>query len=148
MAKRIARVDAYRKLIERIYGLRISSKTTVLSYDTHLSGDLIRGMLTSELKGMRVNEVRYQADGIVEVQVSLTLKQVVKTLKKVCNEYYDKTGKRIRSDKFDEIEKQSKRKTIVALGLGAISGSQGKTGVLKKNKTTVIREDAVVVKIK
>ena len=87
MAKRIARVDAYRKLAERIYGLHITANTTVRDFDVNFSDDRIRTSLDHELRGMKVDDVRYQPDGIVEVQVSLTLKQVIKTLKHVCDEY-------------------------------------------------------------
>ncbi len=161
MAKRIAKVDAYRKLVERIYGLRISSKTTVLDYDNDLSSDQIRGMIMHEIKGMKVDEVRYQADGIVEVQASLTLKQVVKTLKKVCNEYYGKTGKRIKSDKFEEIEKETRRRTLVVVGMGAVAGSGKETlttsgmnrraarSTIRRNfVTTIIVEEPTVIEIK
>lgn len=161
MAKRIATVDAYRKLIERIYGQRITSKTTVLDYDNNLSSDQIRAMLVNELKGMKVDEVRYQSDGIVEVQASLTLKQVVKTLRKVCDEYYNETGKRIKTDKFDEIEKQTKRRTLVVLGMGAVTGrgigtqstsgmqaQPGRAGIRKKTETTIIVEEPEVIEIK
>lgn len=159
MAKRIAKVDAYRKLVERIYGLRISANTTVNDFDVNMSSDQIRGFLSHELKGMKLEEVRYQADGIVEAQVSLTLKQVVKTLKKVCDEYYNKSGKRIKTDKFEEIEKQTKRRTITVLGMGAITGSgqgtqstsgmQGQAGgAHKKTSTTIIVEEPEVIEIK
>lgn len=122
MAKRIAAVDAYRKLIERIYGLRINAKTTVRDFDVNMSSDIITARLMHELKGMRVEEVRYQPDGIIEMQVSVTLKQVVKTLKRVSDQYYSQTGKRIKSNIFNEITTQTKRRTITVLGMGAISG--------------------------
>ena len=160
MAKRIATLDAYRKLVERIYGLKISSETTVSNFDVNMSSDLIRGMLDHNLKGMRIEEVRYQSDGIVEVQASLTLKQVVKTLKKVCDEYYDITGKKIKTDRFEEIEKQTKRRTIVVLGMGAIQGSgrpahstyginaqPTRSGTEKKTKKTIIVEEPEVIVI-
>lgn len=122
LAKRIAAVDAYRKLVERIYGLHITADTTVRDFDVNMSNDIIKASLTRELKGMRVEEVRYQPDGIIEMQVSLTLKQVVKTLKRVSDQYYTQTGKRIKSDVFNEISTRTNRRTITVLGMGAISG--------------------------
>ena len=123
MAKRIATVDAYRKLAERIYGLRITADTTVRDFDVNMSSDVVRGLLEHELRGMRVDEVRYQPDGIVEVQVSLTLEQVITTLKTVSDKYYSKTGRLIKSEKFEDIKKETKHKTITALGMGAVSGT-------------------------
>jgi len=122
MAKRIAAVDAYRKLIERIYGLRVTAKTTVRDFDVNMSSDIITARLMHELKGMRVEEVRYQPDGIIEMQVSVTLKQVVNTLKRVSDQYFTETGKRIKSDTFDEINTRTDRRTVTVLGMGAISG--------------------------
>lgn len=122
MAKRIAALDAYRKLVERIYGLHITADTTVHDFDVNMTSDLIKARLMHELKGMRVEEVRYQPDGIIEMQVSVTLRQVVKTLKRVSDQYYSETGKRIKSDTFDEISTQTNRRTVTVLGMGAISG--------------------------
>jgi len=124
VAKRIAALDAYRKLIERIYGLRIDAKTTVRDFDVNLTSDRVTSRLFHELKGMRIEEVRYQPDGIVEMQVSVTLKQLIKTLKTVTDQYYAETGKRIKSNKFNEISTHTKRRTITVLGMGAISGKQ------------------------
>lgn len=159
MAKRIATVDAYRKLAERIYGLRVSAKTTVADFDVNMSSDIVRGKLNHYLKGMKVDEVRYQEDGIIEVQVSLTIKQVVKTLKRVCDEYYNETGKRIKTETFEEISKQTRRKTIPVLGMGAVTGSSNETqstsgmqeqstGQIKKTTTTIIVEEPEVIEIK
>jgi len=159
MAKRIATVDAYRKLAERIYGLKISAKTTVADFDVNMSSDIIKSKMNHYLKGMKIDEIRYQGDGIVEVQVSLTLKQVIKTLKRVCDEYYNKTGKKIKTEIFEEISKQTNRKTITVLGMGAITGSsngtqntsgmQGQsTGRVESTTTTIITEEPEVIEIK
>ncbi len=159
MAKRIATVDAYRKLAERVYGLKISSKTTVADFDVNMSSDVIRGKLNHYLKGMKIDEIRYQEDGIVEVQVSLTLKQVVKTLKRVCDEYYNETGKKIKTEIFEEISKQTNRRTVTVLGMGAVTGSSNETqstsgmqgqstGRVERKTTTIIVEEPEVIEIK
>ena len=128
MAKRIAALDAYRKLVERIYGLHITADTTVRDFDVNMTSDLSKARLVHELKGMRVEEVRYQPDGIIEMQVSVTLKQLVKTLKRVSDQYYSETGKRIKSDTFDEILTRTNRRTVTVLGMGAISGKMVSPG--------------------
>jgi len=160
MAKRIAALDAYRKLIERIYGLKIDAKTTVRDFNVNLSSDVITGRLMSELKGMRIEEVRYQPDGIIEMQVSVTLKQLVKTLKRVSDQYYTETGKRIKSDTFDEINTQTNRRTVTVLGMGAISGktpsdelyapAAANQNTLKQRTTTTTRivKEPEVIEIK
>jgi len=159
MAKRIATVDAYRKLAERVYGLKISAKTTVADFDVNMSSDVIKSKLNHYIKGMKIDEIRYQEDGIVEVQVSLTIKQVVKTLKRVCDEYFNETGKKIKTETFKEISKQTNRKTITVLGMGAVTGSsngtqstsgtQGQsTGRVERTTTTIIVEEPEVIEIK
>ena len=161
MAVRIARVDAYRKLVERIYGMHITANTTVRDIDVNFSEDRIRTSLDHTLRGMKVEDVRYQPDGIVEVQVSLTLKQVISTLKHVCDEYYSETGKKIKTEKFTEIEKQTKRRTVTALGMGAITGEgtatetsgsfkndQPETGRVRKTEVKIIEESPEVIEIK
>ena len=159
MAKRIATVDAYRKLAERIYGLKISAKTTVADFDVNMSSDVIKGKLNHYLKGMKIDEIRYQEDGIVEVQVSLTLKQVVSTLKRVCDEYYNETGKKIKTETFEEISKQTNRKTVTVLGMGAVTGSSNETqstsgmqgqstGRVERTTTTIIVAEPEVIEVK
>ena len=159
MAKRIATVDACRKLAERVYGLKVSAKTTVADFDVNMGSDVIRGKLNHYLKGMKIDEVRYQEDGIVEVQVSLTLKQVVKTLKRVCDEYYNEAGKKIKAETFEEIIKQTNRKTVTVLGMGAITGSSNETqstsgmqgqstGRVERTTTTIITEEPEVIEVK
>jgi len=160
MAKRIATVDAYRKLVERIYGLKINADTRVIDFDNNMSSDAIRTRLSNEIKGMRTDDVRYQPDGIVEVQVSLTLEQVVTTLKKVCDEYYSETGKKIKTEKFEEIKKQTNHRTVTVLGMGSItgkgpgtestSGMQAQPDTAGRRRTTtteVIEEGPEVIKI-
>lgn len=117
MAKRVATADAYRKLAERVYGLRINSKTMVNDF---LAEDIIRTRFSHYLKGAKVTDVRYQDDGIIEVQVSMTLKQVVTTLKKVVDEYYNETGKKVKSENFEEILKENRYRTIAVIGMGSI----------------------------
>lgn len=117
MAKRIATADAYRKLAERVYGLRINATTTVNDF---IGEDVIRTKLEQELCGVKVTDVRYQEDGIVEVQVTMTIKQVVSTIKKVLDEYYNETGKKIKSESFEEVEKANKYRTIAVIGMGSV----------------------------
>lgn len=160
MAKRIATADAYRKLIERIFGLHISADTRVIDYDNNLSTDAIRARLENELKGVRTDDIRYQPDGIVEVQMSLTLEKVVTALKKTCDNYYTETGKRIKSEKFEEIEKNTERRTVTVLGMGSITGEGVATettsgsgnrrlrnGWYKKTTTEIIEEGPEVIKV-
>lgn len=146
MARRVAQVDAYRKLAERIYGLRVSETTLVGNY---FASDRIRTAMDHELKGMKINSVRYQPDGIVEMQVSITLKQVVKTLTKVYEEHRE--GRKVTKETFENIEKQENRKIVTVIGMGALT-MQGESGIRPtethiRTETTQVIEGPVVIEI-
>jgi len=115
MAKRAAELDAYRKLAERIRGFRITSDTTVRDFVTE--SDRINTALNTFLKGVRTVDVRYLPDGIVEVDVEVTLRKVIRTLKRIYNRYYK--GNRIRANDFNNIVVRYKKKIIRETGSGA-----------------------------
>jgi hypothetical protein len=71
MAERAATQDAYRKLLEYIYGLSISSTTTVR--DMVLDSDRVDSQLSGFVRGARVEGVEHQPDGVTEVTVSIDL---------------------------------------------------------------------------
>lgn len=153
MAKRVATADAYRKLAERVYGLRINAKTTVNDF---VGEDVIRSRMDHYLKGAKITDVRYQPDGIIEVQVTLKLKSVVTTLKKVLDEYYNKSGKKYKSESFEEIEKENRYRSIAVIGMGSVDqkaaatsgiGSIGQ-GVRRTVTVEIITESPEVIEIK
>ncbi len=159
-AKRAAEMDAYRKLIERIYGLQIDSSTMVRDFVT--VSDEIRLSSQHALKGVRTGAVCYQADGIVQVQMSLTLEKVVTMLQKICDAKYD--GKKWTRSRIANITKNSERKSITVVGMGVLdmrpktpkpgrtilsgSGSVstgGHTGHRHIETTTILEETVVIV---
>lgn len=100
MAKRAAKVDALRNLLETVYGVRIDSKTTV--QDFIAQSDVIRARLDSVIQGAREVDYVERPDGTAEVTVEVTLGRVEDVL-----------GRRIYYD----------RQTFSATGYGAPSGS-------------------------
>jgi len=74
MAKRAAKVDALRNLAEIVYGVRVSSSTTVRDFVTQ--SDVIRAKLDSVIQGAREVDYIERADGTAEVTVEITLGQV------------------------------------------------------------------------
>jgi hypothetical protein len=116
-AKRAAELDAYRKLLERINGLALSAGTKVGDFVTE--SDTIRTAVEGRLRGARIESVRYGADGVVEVQMSMTIEQVVETVKKVRDEKYE--GGRWKTEEFDDIRKNTVRKVVTVLGTGALA---------------------------
>ncbi|MBI9016558.1 MAG: LPP20 family lipoprotein [Phycisphaerae bacterium] len=150
-ARRVATADAYRKLAEQLYGLRLTAKTTVKDFVE--SNDIIGTTMGAYLKGVRIDEVRYQNDGIVEVQVSVTVSQVIKTLKTVCDQYYD--GSEWTTKDFEEIQRSTNRRIITVLGMGAVTDEYKDNMIYDseifknriKTSTTLIEETAEVIEI-
>lgn len=99
MARRAAKVDALRNLLEVIYGLQIDARTKVRDFATE--SDVIRARLSATVQGAREIDYRVQADGTAEVTVEVTLGAV-----------QDILGRRLLYD----------RETIEATGYGAPPG--------------------------
>lgn len=99
MARRAAKVDALRNLLEVIYGLQINARTKVRDFVTE--SDVIRARLSATVQGAREIDYRVQPDGTAEVTVEVTLGAV-----------QDILGRRLLYD----------QETIEATGYGAPPG--------------------------
>jgi len=111
-AIRVAQLDAYRALLERVYGFQISSGTTI--YDCVLKSDQIHNKLNLLLKGaVELEKPEFNDKGMVTVVYGLKLRKIIDVLK------VDKT--------FDTITitKGVHDKTIEALGCGALPNTMG-----------------------
>lgn len=111
-ALRVAQLDAYRALLERVYGFQISSGTTI--YDCALQSDQIHTRINLLLKGAtEIEKPEFNEKGMVMVVYGLKLRKIIDILK------VDKT--------FDTttITKGIQDKTIEALGCGALPDSMG-----------------------
>ncbi len=116
LARRAARVDAMRKLAERINGLVIKSETTVRDFVA--TDDRIQTAMTSWLVGAReVGEPTYTPDGICEVTLEVTIQEVIVQLKQFHREYYQ--GDKITIQDFDQIAVNTQEKTLRETGSGA-----------------------------
>jgi len=115
-AKRAAELDAYRLIHERIFGLAIRGETKVRDFVTE--SDKIQTAFEGQLKGVRTMSIRYAPDGVVEVEMQITIEQVVTTVKKVYDEVYQ--GGQWKKEYFDDISKRTERKVISVVGSGAL----------------------------
>jgi len=116
LSMRAARVDAMRKLAERINGLMITSETSVRDFVA--TDDRIRSSMVSWLQGAReVGEPEYSPDGICQVTMEVTLEEVVVELKKLHKEYY--RGDKIQTEDFDKITVTTTETVIRETGSGA-----------------------------
>ena len=116
LSQRAARVDAMRKLAERINGLVITSQTTVKDFVA--TDDRISTAMSSWLRGAKeVGQPEYTPDGICQVTMEVTLQEVVTELKKLHKEYY--RGDKIQREDFDQITVNTTEKTLRETGSGA-----------------------------
>lgn len=111
-AVRVAQLDAYRALLERVYGFQISSGTTI--YDCALQSDQIHTRLDLLLKGAtEIEKPEYNDKGMVMVVYGLKLSKIIDILKE--DETFNTTT----------ISKEIQDKTIEALGCGALPNTMG-----------------------
>jgi len=116
LAYRAARAEAMRKLAERIYGLSITSQTSVRDFVTE--SDTIQTAMMAFLQGAReVGKPKYMEDGTCEVTMEVALQEVVLQLKKLYKEY--STSKKITIQDIEKITLKTNQKTIRETGMGA-----------------------------
>jgi hypothetical protein len=82
-AKRAAEADAYRKLGERILGVKVTSDTTVK--DLALKNDAVVSTMAGLIKGAEPTAIQFQKDGSCEVTMQLRLGDVLRTVTRVVN---------------------------------------------------------------
>jgi len=74
MARRAAKVDALRNLTEMVYGVQITSNTTVRDFVTQ--SDVVRARLDALIQGAKEVDYFERPDGTAEVTVEVTLGRV------------------------------------------------------------------------
>jgi hypothetical protein len=116
LAMRAARVDAMRKLAERINGLVITSETTVKDFVA--TSDMIQSSMMSWLRGMKeVGEPVFTPDGICQVTLEVTVQEIVVELQRLCRQYYK--GNKFAVADFEKITVNTTEKAIRETGSGA-----------------------------
>ncbi|MFH0983547.1 MAG: hypothetical protein V2A79_18690 [Planctomycetota bacterium] len=115
MAQRAARLDAMRRLLERIRGIRITSNTLVKDFVAEW--DVIETHAQDYLVGFSEVRTYYHHDEpIVEVTLSIPTEQVIQTIKEIHTRHYQ--GDRVTGTDIMNLKQQIKRKTFEATGMG------------------------------
>lgn len=128
MAKRAAEVDAMRKLVERIKGLRITSDTLVRDFVTE--SDVITAEAREFLVGAREVKTYYHDNElIVEVVYQVPTESVVTTIKSLHKRHYK--GDRVTGMDIEKVTKEIKRQTFEATGMGVPPPAQIKAVAVK-----------------
>ena len=121
-AEEAARQDAYRKLIERVYGLQVDASTDV--YDLAAASRTVAASIEGQLSGMQEAGIRRYADGRVEAAMRVTVQEVVVSIARSYK--LVKKGDRIVAEEaISNIERSNRDKYLVVVGRGALKGSEG-----------------------
>ena len=116
MSKRAAQADCYRLLVEQVFGLHIAGDTTVRDYV--VKNDTVRSDVDHLIRGARFSDPRYWSDGSCEVDATVTLEQIVTTLKHSADRTEHASGT-ITSHTFDQVTSTAKQSDVTVTGAGA-----------------------------
>jgi hypothetical protein len=115
MAERAARLDALRKLGERINGLFITSDTRVKDFVA--TSDNIETQMAAFIRGAREGMTTYHDNElIVEKEMTVTLQELIANLQRWHKEYYK--GNKVRSQDIQKITLTTEEKDITETGMG------------------------------
>lgn len=115
MARQAAEMDAKRKLVERILGLRVDSQTVVRDFVTE--SDTINTVAQGTLIGHTVVRVFYHHDEpICEVTVEVPVESVINTVREL--EARRIKGSRVRGMDVNQVQQQINTRTFQATGMG------------------------------
>ncbi len=115
MAERAARVDAMRRLGERIKGVSITSTTTVKDFVAE--SDQINVDMRTFLRGMKEIGVRYHSDDLIcEVEVQIKLKQVYQMLHSWAKVHYE--GDKMKMQQLTQKTTTTEVKVLKETGMG------------------------------
>jgi hypothetical protein len=81
LARRAAEVDAYRKMAEKIQGIKLESGTTVREYC--VQSDQLRATVAAYLRGLKPIDVNYPGDDTCEVTIQLKRRTFIETVETV-----------------------------------------------------------------
>jgi hypothetical protein len=115
LARRAAEADCYRKLGERIMGLRINATTLVRDFVTE--SDVIQTEVNTFIRGIKLGQPRYFADGSCEVTGEVAYRQVIACLQKIHTQHYK--GNHLKASDFTTMSTRTNITMIRATGMGA-----------------------------
>jgi hypothetical protein len=115
MAERAARVDAMRRLAERIKGVHITSTTTVADFVAE--SDQVNLDMRAFIRGAREIGIRYYDDElIVEVEMQIKLRQLLASVKSWSQMHY--TGDKSNIRKIEKRIEEVQERIIKEVGMG------------------------------
>ncbi|MBI4614923.1 MAG: hypothetical protein HY720_15030 [Planctomycetes bacterium] len=120
MALRGAEVDAMRKLTEAIHGVHLTSETRVVDFVA--ASDEIRADIETFTKGIgTVGPPRFQPDGTCEVDMAVTVSQVIEEIKRI--KARRQVGPRIEEKEIIKQREYTQESVISVTGAGTAPGN-------------------------
>ncbi|MCX7826846.1 MAG: hypothetical protein N2689_15005, partial [Verrucomicrobiae bacterium] len=110
-AKRAAELDAYRKLLERLMGVEVTSETKVKKFI--LESDVIAARAAAWVKGAKPVKIEYADDDSCEVTMQIKVADIFRVIKK-----YDKSTDTYRRE-LTKLETEYATTTFTETGSGA-----------------------------
>jgi hypothetical protein len=115
LALQAARVDAQRRLAERIKGLRLTARTQVRDFVAE--SDVITTELDAHLLGAEERAAYLHHDELIaEVTLAVPTEQVISTIKKLHSRHYE--GDDVNGSDIEDIVRTVVRKEFQATGMG------------------------------
>lgn len=115
MSRRAAEADAYRKLAEVVYGLQLNGYTLVRDFVTET--DEIRTAVDHFVRGIRLGEPHWLADGSCEVPAEVTVAKVIESLREIHVKSYH--GDDVTAADVDSIRTHTQRDVFRVVGVGS-----------------------------
>lgn len=117
-ARRMAELDAYRHLSERLNGVMLSGASTGQNF--LLTNDTVKAATKSLVRGARITEIHYGNDGLCTVTMQVTLQQMVEHIQHALDQV-DKNGFQRERTELQTIERHVERKVLSENGVGALN---------------------------
>ncbi|MEP0845786.1 MAG: hypothetical protein HRF50_03070 [Phycisphaerae bacterium] len=114
MARRAAEADAFRKLAESVYGIRLNERTYVRDFVAE--SDEIHGELDAFIRGVRLGEPAYYEDGVCEVPAELRVPEMLEALRSAPRG--DDAEAQVSDADFEAALRQHERDVIRVVGAG------------------------------
>jgi len=115
MAERAAQMDAVRKLLEQIKGLRLTSDTLVRDFITE-SDEISAKAEGIVIGATQVGRYLHNDELIVEVTMELPVEKVITQIKELHSEYYK--GNKVTTTDISNVKKLIQRDMVQATGSG------------------------------
>ncbi|MBK9127794.1 MAG: hypothetical protein IPM13_08320 [Phycisphaerales bacterium] len=118
LATRAARVDAMRRLAERIKGLRLTSRTVVRDFAVE-TDEILTTLNTVLRTSGHEDSVYLHSDALIaEVTLRLPTEQVISTVRTLHSRYYDSDDDELRGHSIEDVTRSVVRRDFVETGQG------------------------------